>query len=213
MLDPDAAQFRNVESCSADSNVTRGEVNGKNRLGAYVGFERFYYASDEMAIGYDDPDFSGLMRRCYGTSAAPEDEAASTIENDPAVTKIVASPTAATATGEPMDDDFEGVADASDATPAPRCWDDYCPCDRSDPDFGYLDVTICRNLRMGYPVTDDQFAIGAQSRDARRALREFDEKGRPPPISRATAAPRRSIAEAVLAASPAPTAAQSNEGE
>lgn len=62
---------------------------------------------------------------------------------------------------------------ADDATTAPRCWDDYCPCDRDDPDFGYLDVTLCRKLRMGMAVSDDEFSIGAAGRDARRALREF----------------------------------------
>lgn len=56
------------------------------------------------------------------------------------------------------------------------CWADYCPCDKSDPDYGYLDVSLCRNIKMGVAVNDKMMAAGAMSRDARRALREHKEQ-------------------------------------
>lgn len=57
-----------------------------------------------------------------------------------------------------------------------RCWADYCPCDSSDPDYGYADIPICRNLKKGVPVDDGVMAGGAASRDARRALREHEDQ-------------------------------------
>ncbi len=60
----------------------------------------------------------------------------------------------------------------------PRCWADYCPCDKSDPDYGYADITVCRNLEMGVEVDDQIMAAAAAMRDARRSLREHrDEYG------------------------------------
>lgn len=69
--------------------------------------------------------------------------------------------------------DPEGIADepAQD-----MCWADYCPCDQSDPDYGYADIPICRNLRMGVSVDDQMFSVGAASRDARKAIREHKEQ-------------------------------------
>lgn len=49
---------------------------------------------------------------------------------------------------------------------APMCWQDYCPCD--DP-ITSTDYTICRNLRGGVEVSDDQMSIGAEARDLKRA--------------------------------------------
>lgn len=76
------------------------------------------------------------------------------------------------------DPDFEEPTTQSPnlADAAPSCWADYCPCDRTNPDFGGIDVTICRNLKMGIEVSDEQFSFGAQSRDARQQLREFDRE-------------------------------------
>jgi hypothetical protein len=39
LIDPSSAQFRSVQ---VRNNAVCGEVNGKNRMGAYVGFVRFY---------------------------------------------------------------------------------------------------------------------------------------------------------------------------
>lgn len=47
LFDPSAAQFRNLVGAEVTLNSGKtvrricGEINGKNRLGAYVGFERF----------------------------------------------------------------------------------------------------------------------------------------------------------------------------
>lgn len=56
------------------------------------------------------------------------------------------------------------------------CWADYCPCDTSDPDYGYADIPICRNLKMGVHVDDKMFSLGAMGRDARRSIREHKEQ-------------------------------------
>ena len=69
--------------------------------------------------------------------------------------------------------DPEGIADEA---PADMCWADYCPCDTSDPDYGFADIPICRNLKMGVHVDDQMFSVGAASRDARKAIREHKEQ-------------------------------------
>lgn len=60
MLDPEAAQFRNVIS---DDRCVTGEVNAKNSFGAYTGYKHFVYsvrtdklfmAGQELAIGSDE---------------------------------------------------------------------------------------------------------------------------------------------------------------
>ena len=50
----------------------------------------------------------------------------------------------------------------------------YCPCDRTDPDYGGVDSQICRTRAAGMPVSDEWMIIGANGRDARRQLREFN---------------------------------------
>jgi hypothetical protein len=83
-----------------------------------------------------------------------------------------------TALAEP---DPEGQGEVAPAgTPEDRdgemCWADYCPCDTSDPDYGYADIPICRNLKMGVHVDDKMFSLGAMGRDARRSIREHKEQ-------------------------------------
>lgn len=67
------------------------------------------------------------------------------------------------------------------SAPAPQrkadrrfCKFGYCPCDRTDPDYGGVDSQICRTRGAGMPVTDEWMIIGANARDARRQLREFN---------------------------------------
>lgn len=69
LIDPTSPLFRGTERCIADRDIWQGEVNGKNRFGAYVGFERFFYANGTVAIGYDHYDYPSLFNRCYGVSA------------------------------------------------------------------------------------------------------------------------------------------------
>jgi len=54
-----------------------------------------------------------------------------------------------------------------------RCFDGYCPCDTSDPDYGGMDELVCRLLRNDMHVDRETMVLAAASRDARRQLREF----------------------------------------
>jgi len=69
LLDPDAAQFRDMERCVADRAIWRGEINAKNAYGAYTGFKLFYF-SDYRMVYIDDADFGHMMKRCFGPFAA-----------------------------------------------------------------------------------------------------------------------------------------------
>lgn len=65
LIDPDSAQFREVKACPGDSKISTGEVNGKNRMGAYTGFEPFFVESGRVYFAATD----GVMQvidRCYG---------------------------------------------------------------------------------------------------------------------------------------------------
>jgi hypothetical protein len=53
LIDPDSARFRNIES--RDEAVC-GEVNGKNRMGAYTGYVRFYVTTSNWTATLD-PQF------------------------------------------------------------------------------------------------------------------------------------------------------------
>lgn len=55
LIDPSSAQFRNL---TLKNNTACGEVNGKNRMGAYVGFVRFIAdREDEKWKAKLDPQF------------------------------------------------------------------------------------------------------------------------------------------------------------
>lgn len=69
MLDPDAAQFRDLEFCG--DNVLMGYVNGKNAFGAYTGFKMFVYEDGRSAV-FGDPFFYPLLERCVGKEAADQ---------------------------------------------------------------------------------------------------------------------------------------------
>lgn len=53
LVDPNSAEFRNVRG---HTDVVCGEVNGKNRLGAYVGFRRFI-ADLKVPRAMMDPEY------------------------------------------------------------------------------------------------------------------------------------------------------------
>lgn len=177
MPDPDSAQFRDVEQCGGDSKIVHGEVNGKNRYGAYDGFKHFFYAEYQVAFA-SDREFSALLDRCYNriivlgrtASAAPTEAAVAS----PVAQKPDLRPQGPI--GEPMDhytaEDEAALEAATVKASRDRCWHDYCPCDTSDPDYGGADVSICRNLKGGVPVEDAVLAAGAAFRDGRRQMRE-----------------------------------------
>ena len=65
LIDPSSAQFRNTRLVKAPpkpddatewpARVVCGEINGKNRQGAYVGFSRFLADPDQQDSGYLEP--------------------------------------------------------------------------------------------------------------------------------------------------------------
>jgi len=177
MLDPDAAQFRDVSRCTSDSEVWRGDVNGKNSFGAYTGFKPFFYSGYSVAYPGDSA-FSGMMARCYGDLETTEATASPG--------KDLPSPVAATIPkAEPVpkfdeaanDEDLRAEGFDPEGSPqSDQCWADYCPCDTSDPDYGGADVTVCRYLRTGVHIDDELIAGAAGLRDARRQLRKHEEQ-------------------------------------
>ncbi|MDR7117532.1 type VI secretion system-associated protein TagO [Caulobacter sp. BE254] len=70
LIDGGSAQFRDVQRCSSDSSIYKGEVNAKNRMGAYVGFEPFFYDGTSVTFAAN-PEFMTAMNRCYATGAKP----------------------------------------------------------------------------------------------------------------------------------------------
>jgi len=67
LIDPDSAQFREVKACAGNSKITTGEVNGKNRMGAYTGFEFFFVEDGRVYFAATDGVMQ-VMDRCYGNS-------------------------------------------------------------------------------------------------------------------------------------------------
>lgn len=78
LIDPSSAQFRNV---AVHGDTVCGEVNGKNRMGAYVGYTRFLadVAAGEAQL---DPEFdpstlssaeglcASMLRSSYGSTSS-----------------------------------------------------------------------------------------------------------------------------------------------
>jgi len=67
LADPAAAQFRNVEAAASDCVV--GELNAKNRMGAYTGFRPFIVdlRKKEVAITPDNHSADDLNATLAGT--------------------------------------------------------------------------------------------------------------------------------------------------
>ena len=169
MKDPDSTQFRDVVRCSADATVSAGEFNAKNLYGAYVGFESFYYAPDTGVVLLSDDGFSLMMNRCYGhddDSATPSDTERADLEES-----------ASLEVERDIEESKLTIVDGkSDHEQIDECWQDYCPCDTSNPDYGGSDVTVCRSIRAGLQLDDQVLAGAAAMRDARRQLRVFDHE-------------------------------------
>lgn len=69
LTDPGSAQFRSIKRCASDRSIWMGEVNSKNQLGGYPGFQPFYVS--ERGVSYaGDNAFSEDMSRCHGAEAA-----------------------------------------------------------------------------------------------------------------------------------------------
>jgi hypothetical protein len=65
LIDPSSAQFRNV---TAREGAVCGEINGKNRMGAYAGFVRFYVETSSWTAvldpQFDPQNLLSAMRLC-----------------------------------------------------------------------------------------------------------------------------------------------------
>lgn len=59
MIDPESARYRNLFLSELATQALCGEINGKNRYGGYVGFQKFYSIPFGSAIstGQDDKSF------------------------------------------------------------------------------------------------------------------------------------------------------------
>lgn len=77
MLDPDSADFREVELIAVPGSsygVVCGEVNGNNAFGAKAGFQRFIYVRPLIRIG-DSPEGNRAIASCcrhFDSAGGPE---------------------------------------------------------------------------------------------------------------------------------------------
>lgn len=55
--------------------------------------------------------------------------------------------------------------------PADLCWQDYCPC---EPPQGGPDEFVCRRLRAGLHVDEEQLSLAAGMRDARQQMADWE---------------------------------------
>ena len=78
LIDPESGEFRDVEKCQGDSSIWRGEVNGKNRMGAYTGFSPFFYDGASVVFVDDGGRFDAQMDRCYSHLEEKDEAEAST---------------------------------------------------------------------------------------------------------------------------------------
>jgi hypothetical protein len=80
MFDADAAKFRNDEAGSSPNSIC-GEVNGKNRMGAYVGFTKYVYGADVAVVSQGDPDFAEYYRETQPYNEFTFKEAFNKVQN------------------------------------------------------------------------------------------------------------------------------------
>jgi hypothetical protein len=160
LIDPSSAQFKEIENCSGDRAIWRGQVNAKNRMGAYVGFAPFFYDGASVATAGDEGDgFMKQMERCYADLKTPEQKAKDAAE---AATKAVNGEWSVREEVNPVDDSRttyaslesgEGSnAGGSDVTLVVRCqsrkteifvnWNEYLGDDSRDVYNEWKRVTV-----------------------------------------------------------------------
>lgn len=86
LIDGDSAQFRDIQRCTGDRNIYRGEVNAKNRMGAYTGFEPFFYNGISVAFA-SSPSFQSQMDLCYSDLHDSPSDAPSSASSENTSTK------------------------------------------------------------------------------------------------------------------------------
>ena len=161
-----------------DRTVRAGEVNGKNSYGAYTGFKSFLYA-DGTVVYAGDATFMSLLNRCYGRNEdfAKGQEPSLLLNSGPASApdEEPARDAGAKPTSNLMDHDTEADWEAA-LSSKERCWMGYCPCDTSDPYYGGADVLLWRQQSAGLPGDEEMMSAAAALRDARKQLREHQER-------------------------------------
>lgn len=76
LIDPDSAQFRKVAAAKDGSGIC-GEINGRNRMGAYSGFTRFIFSPSASKVEMAQPivqapgDLDYASRRCEQLRSNP----------------------------------------------------------------------------------------------------------------------------------------------
>ena len=60
LLDPSSVQYRNVKTYS--DNVVCGEMNGKNKMGGYVGYKPFIYKQDDINLDVSSTEIDAWCR-------------------------------------------------------------------------------------------------------------------------------------------------------
>ena len=69
LVDPQSAQFRNDRN--GKGTAICGEVNARNQMGGYVGFQRYVWIEDRGAVLVSLPDFDAIFSSgIYGYSVA-----------------------------------------------------------------------------------------------------------------------------------------------
>lgn len=64
-VDPSSVRFSDFGRCPADKDVWRGDVDAKNRMGAYTGEKPFFYKGGILTT-VEDRRFIKVMNECYG---------------------------------------------------------------------------------------------------------------------------------------------------
>ena len=89
LIDPTSAQFRNVHSLGES---VCGEVNGKNKMGAYVGFRRFVVSTStydaQIDSEFDDADLMSARDLCTQASSNEYSSSATTMSICERVTEL-----------------------------------------------------------------------------------------------------------------------------
>lgn len=164
LVDPSSAEFKDVETCPGDSSITTGQVNGKNRMGAYAGFNGFFVEDGRVVYAGDDA-FMQLLDRCYDTGGSRlEDAAAEARAEDLGETSPANGDWVNTTDTNPIDDTKTEVASliaesgsssrGNSITLVARCesnqtemyvnWNDYLGDDSNDvySDWKYVTVRV-----------------------------------------------------------------------
>lgn len=140
-VDPSSVRFGDFGRCPSDKDMWRGDVDAKNRMGAYTGEQPIFF-KDGVLTTVDDRRFTKIMHACYGST----EEVWRTVESNNPIddTKTVS------ATGESDVDLTTGTENQISLTV--RCqsgktemwvnWVDYLGDDSSDVYNDWKRVTV-----------------------------------------------------------------------